>query len=105
MNYDRWLCPFCGSKADINCDETTVSLAMRCSCGALALAAPTIDRDEIIDDAINIFKIKISDKAKGYDAKILEEMQLAGLRIWQGENQKVTDGPWGEFTSYWFKMD
>ena len=79
------------------CDSRT------CSCGAIALAAPSVDTDEIIDDALGIFAVQIRKVSRGYDALMLEDLCRAGVEIREGERARVREGFWGEYTSLWFR--
>ncbi len=104
--YDEWLCPFCSSIASDPLTDSVVCEGRRCACGAIALAAPLIDSDEIIDDAINLFSIQISKTPKLYDALVLEEICESGVEYLEGKRARVgadSLGEWGNWTSLWFR--
>jgi hypothetical protein len=67
-----------------------------CSCGAIALAAPTVDTDEIVDDALGIFAVQIREESRGYDALMLEDLRRSGVEIREGERTRVR---WGSGVS------
>jgi len=85
----NWLCPWCGKVALPPTEHTVVSYSKTCECGALALAAPPWDTDEIIDDAINIFGI-----ADGYLTPYNDD-RIAGLEkvgVEIAEGTRVSSG-------------
>ena len=61
------------------------------------------DIDEIVDDALGIFAVQIQEESRGYDARMLEDLQRAGIEIREGERAQVREGAWGEYTSLWFR--
>ncbi len=79
------------------CDTRT------CSCGAIGFAAPVVDLDEIVDDALGMFSVRIREESRGYDARMLEDLRRAGVEIRQGETVRVREDFWGEYTSLWFR--
>ena len=101
--YDRWSCPFCGQMATLETEHQVLCDSRTCSCGAIALAAPTVDTDEIVDDALNIFRAPIRQESRGYDALLLEDLRRAGVEIRQGESAQIREGSWGKYTSLWFR--
>jgi len=101
--YDKWSCPFCGETATLDTELRVLCDSRRCSCGAIALAAPTVDTDEIVDDALGIFAVQIREESRGYDALLLEDLRRAGVEIRQGERARVREGFWGEYSSLWFR--
>jgi hypothetical protein len=101
--YDRWSCPFCGKVATLETEQRVLCDSRTCLCGAIALAAPTVDTDEIVDDALGIFRVPIRQESRGYDALLLEDLRRAGVEIRQGESAQVRAGFWGEYTSLWFR--
>lgn len=74
-----------------------------CCCGAIGIAAPSVDADEIIDDALNIFSAEIQEKSRGYDALLLQDIRQAGVEIRNGERADLGNGFWGQYTSMWFR--
>jgi hypothetical protein len=50
-----WCYPWCSRFAGLPTDFAVICESRVCECGALGLAAPSWDTDEIIDDAINVF--------------------------------------------------
>jgi hypothetical protein len=101
--YDRWSCPFCGKLATLETEQPVLCDSRTCSCGAIALAAPIVDTDEIVDDALGIFEVQIREDSRGYDALMLEDLRRAGVEIREGELAQVREGFWGEYTSMWFR--
>jgi hypothetical protein len=102
-DFDRWSCPFCGKAATLETGQTVLCDTRTCSCGAIALAAPVVDLDEIVDDALRIFRVRIREESRGYNALRLEDLRRAGVEIRQGETTRVREGGWGEYTSLWFR--
>jgi hypothetical protein len=101
--YAHWSCPFCGAIATQETKGRVICDSRTCSCGAVALAAPTVDTDEIVDDALEIFGVQIRTQSRGVDALILEDLRHAGVLIREGQRARVREGSWGEYTSLWFR--
>jgi hypothetical protein len=101
--YDRWTCPFCGKLAESQTQARVLCHSRTCACGAIGLAAPAVDQDEIIDDAIGIFRARIHAESHGFDARLLADLTRAGVAIRNGERVALRDGPWGVWTSMWFR--
>jgi hypothetical protein len=101
--YDRWLCPFCGTVATRETERRVLCDSRTCSCGAIALAAPKVDTDEIVDDALGLFRVPVRQESRGYDGLLIEDMLRAGVEIQMGEAAQVQEGFWGEYTSMWFR--
>jgi hypothetical protein len=101
--YDCWSCPFCGTVATGETKEHVLCESRTCSCGAIALAAPACDQDEIIDDALGIFGVQIREETKGFDALLLSDLRDAGVEMREGQSARVSEGFWGEYTSLWFR--
>jgi hypothetical protein len=51
----EWSCPWCQVEAILPGNPSVICESRRCQCGALGVAAPLWDTDEIIDDAIGSF--------------------------------------------------
>jgi hypothetical protein len=101
--YDKWLCPFCGEMATLRTEQQTVCDSRTCSCGAICLAAPVIDTDEIVDEAIGLFAAQIRDESKGYNPRLLDDLSQAGVEMRQGKQVKIREGNWGLYISLWFR--
>ena len=101
--YDRWLCPFCGVFAVLETKQQALCDSRTCSCGAIALAAPAVDTDEIIDDALGIFSVPIRDESHGYDNLLVEDICRAGIEVREGDQVRVREGFWGEYRCLWFR--
>jgi hypothetical protein len=69
----------------------------------MALAAPVVDTDEIVDDALGIFGVQIRAESRGFDALMLEDLRHAGVEIREGQRARVAEGFWGDYTSLWFR--
>lgn len=102
-SYDSWLCPFCGRVATQETSEVVLCDSRTCSCGAIALAAPRPDTDEIVDDALNIFGVQIRDESRGFDSLLLEDIRRAGVEVREGQRARVREGLLGEYVSLWFR--
>ncbi len=98
-----WECPWCGSLADRPSSLRVISYSRICLCGALALAAPPEDSDEIIDDAINVFGI-----ADGYLTEFNSD-RIAGLRaigvdVIEGQRIEPTPSIPSRYRVLWFRQ-
>ena len=102
-HYESWLCPFCGTIASGEIKERVLCDGRECSCGAVALAAPAVDMDEIIDDALGIFRIQIRAESRGFDALMLDDILGAGVEVREGQRARVGAGIWADHTSMWFR--
>jgi len=74
-----------------------------CTCGAIALAAPVRDKDEIIDDALGIFRIQVKEYVKGSDSLLLEEIRKAGVLVRIGQPTDAGEKSDFEYTCIWFR--
>ena len=101
--YDSWSCPFCGTVATRETKERVLCDSRTCSCGVIALAAPVVDTDEIVDDALGIFRVQSRAESRGFDAFMLEDLRHAGVEVREGQRARVMEGFWGEYTSLWFR--
>ena len=80
MAQEKWLCPWCQQLAasetnGVLCESRT------CDCGAIGLSAPVVDSDEIIDDAIGLFNVRIREESRGFNDLILADIALSGVDI------------------------
>jgi hypothetical protein len=78
-----WLCPWCGGVASLPTAHAVICYSRTCACGAVALAAPPQDSDEIIDDAINIYGIPL-ESLTPFDADRLAALSQAGVAVRDG---------------------
>jgi hypothetical protein len=101
--FNRWVCPFCGSVAARETEQPVLCDSRTCSCGAIGLAAPTVDTDEIVDDALGLFRVRIREESRGYDALMLEDLRRTGVEVREGEGARIREGFWGQYTSLWFR--
>lgn len=102
--YDSWSCPFCGKVASLQTTRHVLCDSRTCSCGAIALAAPWRDTDEIIDDALGIFAIQIREESRGMDHLMLQDLHQAGVEIGEGESTLINNGfSTTEYRSLWFR--
>ena len=74
---EKWRCPWCAGVAT----QVLASLcdARRCACGALGIGAPTIDWDEVTDEALNLFAIDARPASRGFDAELRLDIARAGV--------------------------
>jgi hypothetical protein len=101
--YENWSCPFCGQEATLETEQHVICDSRTRSCGAIALAAPVVDTDEIVDDALGIFRVQISEESRGYDALLLDDLRRAGVEIREGQRARIREGFWGDYISLWFR--
>ena len=98
-----WTCPFCVNVAAGQVEQSVLCACRKCVCGAIGIAAPKVDNDEIVDDAIYIFGVRTREESRGYDALLLDDIRRTGVEIREGQRCKVKDGFWGEYKSLWFR--
>jgi RNA polymerase subunit RPABC4/transcription elongation factor Spt4 len=98
-----WVCPFCGAVATLLTPRGVVSASRTCSCGAIGLAAPMRDLDEIVDDAINLFQVTVRGESRGYDALLLDDIRRSRVEIRTGEAGRAPTGLRQEYQSLWFR--
>ncbi len=97
-------CPFCGGTANDEM-ENMLSLSCRCSCGAIALGAPSCDFDEVIDDARNYFGLTVDGRTINFRHHS-EWLNECGVSFLEGG----VGGPSGPRRAlgsnhyYWFKL-
>jgi hypothetical protein len=102
-SYESWWCPYCGKFAALETQHEVLCDSKTCLCGAIALAAPLVDSDEIVDDALDIFGVSVREESRGYDTLLLGDLRHAGVEIREGQRARVGEGFWGEYTSLWFR--
>ena len=85
-----WTCPFCGNIAQTATSPSPLSYSRTCECGAIALAAPSRDYDEITDDAIGIFSVQIRPDSRGFEQLLRRDILAAGIEIRDGAIGHVT---------------
>jgi hypothetical protein len=99
---DDWQCPWCGEAATRPADASRICESRGCPCGATAIAAPSRDSDEIIDDAIAIFGI-----ADGYltphDADRLAGLREIGVDVAEGRSLPAGQGSRYVRRVLWFR--
>ena len=89
LGYENWVCPFCGKAATLETKQRSLCESKTCPCGAIGLAAPTVDTDEIIDDALGMFSVQIREESIGLDARMLDDLARAGFDIREGERTRI----------------
>ena len=99
---DEWLCPWCHAVAKMPANTRGICESKRCDCGALGIAAPPWDTDEIIDDAIGVFGI-----ADGYctlyDSDRVAGLRQSGVEIAEGERIRDRASNRFELRVLWFR--
>lgn len=96
-------CPYCDAVAEESAPRHTLSAARACACGAIGLANPAVDQDEIIDDAIELLEVRIPDAARGDDAALIEAIRAAGYEVREGWSGGQDLHPWGPQVVMWFR--
>lgn len=96
-------CPFCDVVAETSIEQQTVCSSRRCVCGALGLANPAVDQDEIIDDALNVLAVAVPAAAAGSDAALLQSISDAGYEMRLGWSGGSDLHPWGPQMTMWFR--
>lgn len=102
---DQWTCPFCGAQAVWETTPAPLGESRTCACGAIALAAPARDYDEITDDALNLFSIPTRPESRGSEALLRRDLLDAGIEIRDGLTRRVEIAPGrhDEMQSVWFR--
>jgi hypothetical protein len=98
----KWRCPFCGQIAEHQTEPQPLSDSRTCSCGAIALGAACVDRDEIIDDAIGLFRVRTRPESKGFNPALLEDI-MRNVEVREGASLRVDNSTWGERQYLWFR--
>lgn len=100
----QWECPWCGSEAQ-NKIAKMLPDARACDCGAIGMAAPQVDSDEIIDAAIDYFHVTTRPESRGFDARLLEDIQRSGIEIREGALTRDPNlaGMWATIRHLWFR--
>jgi hypothetical protein len=97
-----WRCPWCTTHATRVPASPAICETRSCGCGAIALAAPPWDSDEIIDDAINIFGIA-PEYLTPFDLDRLAGLRHSGVEVRDGEPLPASEGRRFEFRVMWFR--
>jgi len=100
----RWECPWCGGDAQ-NTTNVVLLDSRACDCGAVAIAGPQIDSDEIIDAAIDYFHITTRPESRGCDALFLQDIERSGIEIREGvlTQDPEAQAPWATIRHLWFR--
>lgn len=96
-------CPYCDAVAQAPASRRTLCEARTCGCGAIGLANPRVDQDEIIDDAIGLLDVPIPDAARGDDARLIQAIRTAGYEVREGWSGGEDLHPWGRQITMWFR--
>lgn len=96
-------CPYCDALAETPAPRRTLCAARVCACGAIGLANPAVDQDEIIDDAIGLLNVPIPDEARGDDAALIEAIRAAGYEVREGWSGGSELHPWAPQVTMWFR--
>jgi len=78
-------CPWCGRMAVKPSSPPVICESRICDCGAIALAAPSHDTDEIIDDAINVLGGIEDAFMTPHDSDRVAGLRRLGVDIVEGE--------------------
>jgi hypothetical protein len=100
----QWECPWCGGEAR-NKVSKILPDARACDCGAVGMAAPQVDSDEIIDAAIDYFHVTTRPESRGFDAELWKDIQQSGIEIREGMLTRDPDksGIWATIRHLWFR--
>ena len=103
--WDNWTCHFCGQNASKATLPSPLCESRTCSCGAIALAAPARDWDEITDDAIGLFSVSIRPESKGFEQLLLADIETAGVERHLGTMKGFASslGKEKQWTCVWFR--
>jgi hypothetical protein len=104
-NQEQWRCPWCGSVALRSTRLSVLCVSRECLCGAIVLAAPRHDFDEILDVAVSAFELSISIISLGDTRLMVQEMEKAGVEIAVGMTLKHSvDGGSLQHQYLWFRF-
>ena len=100
----EWHCPWCGREAQREQAEDYPERRL-CGCGAVAMAAPAVDSDEIIDAALAYFRVPVAPNSRGFDALFLQDIRRSGIEIREGAFTQNPDLPpfWATTCHLWFR--
>lgn len=76
-----WRCPWCGTFTKTTERRSVLCISRQCHCGALVLAAPRRDFDEILDTAVEILEIEVPQEALVDTRIMMHYFQSAGVDI------------------------
>jgi hypothetical protein len=97
----KWECPWCGCVATQVLESICESRL--CDCGALALGAPSVDYDEITDEAIGYFRIQIQQESRGFESRLLSDILQSGVEFRDGATDTRGKGFWDAYVYRWFR--
>jgi hypothetical protein len=80
----KWLCPWCGTVADLPTAHQVTCETRTCSCGAVALGAPPWAFAMIVGEAVNLFGVKIRHESVDVVPLLLADMRHSGVEIREG---------------------
>ncbi len=102
--YDRWICPYCGAAALKKLISDHIFCEARiCACGAVALAGPVVDTDELVDSAVCLYQLDLLGPGSTIEVNTLDDLLRAGFEYRSGESAHVGSGIWTDHTSLWFR--
>jgi histidine triad (HIT) family protein len=97
----EWTCPWCRALATLP-GSASICQSRRCECGALAIAAPPWDTDEIIDDAIGVFGIGVA-HLTSLDSDRVTGLRQMGVDVAEGQRLPATGSDRFELRVLWFR--
>jgi hypothetical protein len=102
--YDAWVCPFCTGTATQSTASGGACDSRACACGAIGLAAPACDMDEILEDAVQIFGVAIREDTRLHDSMRQQDVRMPGIEVRHGRTVPVGQGAGRirDFMSLWF---
>lgn len=99
---EAWPCPWCGASTTLPGNPSGICDSRRCACGAIGIAAPPRDTDEIVDDAIGVFGI-----ADGYltpfDSDRVAGLQRLGVEVMEGPSIPASAINLSDLRVLWFR--
>jgi hypothetical protein len=99
LDAEKWNCPWCGEVA--RTVRASICDSRQCECGAVGIGAPDVDWDEVTDDAIDLFQVRVRDESRGNDAALRDDLRAAGVEIREGV--KETNRPGRPYQYVWFR--
>lgn len=96
-------CLYCDAVAEMAAPRRTLCAARTCACGAIGLANPAVDQDEIIDDAIELLEVRVPEATHGDDAGLIEAIRADGYEVREGFSGGQDLHSWGPQIVMWFR--
>jgi len=105
VDTSEWVCRWCSGRTSTPMDGQVICVSRVCQCGAIALAAPAHDFDEVVDDAIHLFGIA-DEYLTPFDWDRVAGLEQLGVNMLEGS--VISGQPSGsphDLRVFWFRKD